>query len=412
MMKRAAAAALALLLCIALGCEREAEAPAPSPAAGSDRPRAVDHDRDNLLAIMKGGSLVSRTAESDLEQSALHAIDGVTFTRWASPEGDGNMSAVFTLPAPTRIERLGVVPVDVAQASPGIVRFELSSDGSSWREALTLEVRPGATAHIESIPPIEAMYVRASVVEPAEESSHLRSILVEGQRAAAPQPPRFDGCWTLNGARATIFADAGRIRGTIADSTATFIDGGIDGRVARLMWLRGPMWGYAIATTTPDERHFSMVTIHEEILLGSFGRAWTGDRCSAVTSPRGSAAGIDRFLDIAGRWTMYGLAFDAQGMLIEAQSEATLDALTAHLRSTTKKHRIISREFQQDSPEANQQVAEARLTSLRQALVERGVDADAIELVAAGSRSNRIETDHAVMRYLASRIDLERIGTK
>src|SRR5687768_12396038 len=103
---------LAAALLVALGCgEAGTEVESPAVAEQPTRPPAADHDKQNLLNIAHGASLVSRTAESDLEQSALHAIDGIETSRWVSPTGDGNMTAIFTLAAPAKIERLGIVPV-------------------------------------------------------------------------------------------------------------------------------------------------------------------------------------------------------------------------------------------------------------------------------------------------------------
>lgn len=409
---RRAAIVLSALVVLAGCSEQPAAAPetaaTPTPPAGSRRKEARDDDRGNLVALTNGGAVVSRTAESDLEQSVLHAIDGATFTRWASPTGDANMSAVFSFATRSRVERLGVVASQAATQTPSRILFELSDDGITWQNALTLEPLAGKTA-IQPITPTDATYVRVTLVEPAEQISQLRSIVVEGRPLGAAAPPQFGGCWTLNTFPAAIAVEGSRLRGSIADDPSMFLDGGIDGRVARLMWFRGPMWGYALATTAADGKTLSMATFHEEILLGSFGRAWMGARCDESRKPAGGPA-VARMLDVAGRWSMFGLVFDPNDALVEDASAETLDALTAYLRTARGRHRIIAREFRETAAEANQKRADTRLASLRAALEARGTDMTRLELTAAGSQSDAIESDHAIMRALSSRIDLERLA--
>jgi hypothetical protein len=398
------------LVLLALGCSDEGtEVTTPPVDERPTRRAAVDHDRDNLLNIAHGASLVSRTAESDLEQSALHAIDGIETSRWVSPTGDGNMTATFTLAAPARIERLGIVPVGLADSTPETVVFELSKDGTRWQQALKLTARAGDVPHVEAITPTEASWIRVSTIEPTEAISQLRSVVAEGSFVAQPVPPRLDGCWVVNGFPGTLVSHDNRLRGSVDFVSSMTLDGGFEGRVARLMWMRGPMWGYAAATAAVDDRTFSMLTIHEEILLGSIGAAWVGARCTNETPKSVPTPGIKTFLDVAGRWSMFGLAFDERDTLLPGPSTVTLDETGAFLARAPGRHRIVSREFRGATADENKRRASARLESLRQALVARGVDASKVEFIAAGSESPQIEKDHAVMRLLASRIDLERI---
>ena len=87
-MRKAAAVALCL---VALSCKREESPRSPVTTATrhEDIPKYTtapepDYDADNLLNVAYGASVVSRTAEATLENSALHAIDGSIMTAWAS----------------------------------------------------------------------------------------------------------------------------------------------------------------------------------------------------------------------------------------------------------------------------------------------------------------------------------------
>lgn len=405
-MRRSAILFAALLGSI--GCGSEAPVATETAPPQPELRRVRDDDTGNLAAMTNGGSVVSRTAESDLEQSAAHAIDGATYTRWVSPPGDANMSAVYSLAARSRISRVGIIPWETDAQSPGRVEFQLSPDGTSWSDAVVIEPRPGSAPTFASVTG-EATYVRVSVIEPTEPIAQIRSILVEGTHTTTPTAARFEGCWTLNGRETQVSTSGARLQGMIADDTGMFLDGGVDGRTARVMWFRGPMWGYGLATTAANENTLTLATVHEEILLGSFGRAWIGARCAGKTD-RQSAPTVERMLDVAGRWSMFGLVFNAQDEFAAEPSSPTLDTLVAYLTQSRQRHRIVSREFRETTPEANRRRAGMRLAALRTALEERGVDLSRIDFVAAGSDSAVIESDHAIMRLLSSRMDLERLA--
>ena len=107
----------------------------------------------------------------------------------------------------------------------------------------------------------------------------------------------------------------------------------------------------------------------------------------------------------AKRLPLYGLRFDANGNLDEAQSAATLDMLSAIVART--RFRLVSREFREPNDAANKQRAQQRLNSLRTTLQKRGIDVSRLDWVAMGSDAppRKIESD--IERVLYGTIELQ-----
>lgn len=404
-------AALALVLLAA--CNRAPEGPLEPQTATlqPDLPgnalagQKLDLDVDNLLNIAYGASVISRTAENDLESSAVHGIDGMTNTRWSSPPGNPNQTLVFAFAAPARVEQLGITTVSRAAEVPAKIRWEASDDLRTWREVLVMKPVEQGTPQLMSVQPFDALFLRMTVIEPKEPNAHFNSIHAIGHEIAPPEPKSFAGCWTINGQRASFEQHGAHIRGVIEGDQPTYVDGGTDGRVARLMWTKGPMWGYAAATVTPDATHLSALLFHKNPLTGFVGGAWFGERCTAASHP--SAVNPRVFLDRAGHYTLNGLLFDDREQLVESLSRHALDELVQTLASApSQRFRIEAHEFRGANADENRQRTSARIASLRGALQTRGVDVSKIEFAAGGSTWNIAETPFAVQRLLWSRVDL------
>ncbi len=413
-----------LLLLVAViavaACKRAPQTPpaAPAPQRVSNEEvtsiatPTLDIDSDNLLNLAYGAALVSRTGELNLESSAVNAIDGMIFTAWSSSPGAPEQTLVFALGGPSRIEQLGVTTAEKNQ-SPEKVRFAASSDGRSWRDVTTIEPAGKGTT-IRDVTPFEARYLRVETIEPAEQYSVLASVHAIGSELRPSERQSFGGCWSINTFDATLLQNGARITGVVGGPKGpTYVDGGIDGRVARLMWIHGPMWGYAAATLTPDGRNISAITFHEEPLFGRVGQAWIGSRCdeTAGRAPHeASPLTPADYLRRIGRWTMSGIVFDGQDRLIEEASAGTLDAAATLLRAApSQRFRIVATEFRNNDPNENLRRTKARVDAVRAALQSRGIDVSRIEFAGHGSTSDGIEKPSAIQRMLWSRIDLEQV---
>jgi hypothetical protein len=398
----------ALLLLLLAACGRAPEAPAPAqPRASAPAPReenVADIDGDNLLNLAYGASVVSRTAELNLESSAAHAIDGMSFTNWSSPPGGASQSMTYAFGAPARVEKLGVT-CGVKEQTPAKVRFEASSDGESWREVAVLAPSANGTT-MKDLPPFDARYLRVSTLEPKAYYALIVSIHAIGREIGAPRPHTFDGCWTINNRPARLVQDGARITGTVGHSLVT---GGTDGRVATLMWMDGPMWGYAAATLSPDGNGLTAITFHQDPLTGNYGEAWFGTRCAAGAPF--VAAAESSLLMRAGHWTLSGLFFNEKEELLAEPSRGTLDAVAAIVREmSARRFRINASEFRNGNAEEDRRRTVVRIDALRAALAQRGVDVKRIEFIAGGSMRKDAEVPSALQRMLWSRIDLELVG--
>ena len=400
--------AIFLLLCIVVAAACNRDVAVPRVTQPSVEPDVAHLDPDNLLNLTWGAAVVSRTAELHLEASAVQAIDGIPLTSWAAPPGGANQTFVFSLGAPSRIDRLGLTTFDKPELVPAKVRFEASADGKSWREVLLFEPRAVGPPQLVDVPPFDARFLRVSTLETNAWSTRLRTVHASGSEIALPPPPRFGGCWEINGRAARLVQSGSRLSGIVHTDPPTLVEGGIEGRVARLMWTRGPAWGYLALTLTPDGERISGLDFYEEISIHHATTGWFGARESGCDGlPRGFSA-ADALLRHAGRWTMYGLTFDERDRLIDLSSGPTLDAAAALIASApSQRFRVIAREFREPKPGEELKRAKRRISALRTALEARGVDVSRVDFVAAGSEWGEPPIVVALQRLLASRVDLE-----
>ena len=391
-----------------LACGRGPETPAAATGGNEavDPPRHVDRDGDNLLNIAYGAAVVSRTEELDLEHSAVQAIDGMFTTYWESPRGNANQSMVFSFGAPVRIDRVGLISRAGEDQMPAKVRFFASADARAWREVGTLATKVTTDPQVMKVTPFEANFLRVDTADPTDREVTIISIQAMGEEIYPAEVKPFDGCWTINGERTLIVQRGARITGVMGEKPRlTAIDGGTDGRVARVMWMRGPMWGYAAMTVSADARHLSALTFHKNPLTGYTGRAWIGERCES--NDQIEAMPPAHFINRAGHWTLNGLAFDEREQLIESMSRDTLDTVAKIIAGAppNQRFRITAYEFRHAKDENRQRTA-ARIASLRSALEARNVDLSRVDLAAKGDEWQLAEPVFAVQRLLWSRIDL------
>ncbi len=374
--------ALIVALVLLAGCR---EAPAPPPAAKAPPDRESPEERVNLLNIGFGASVVSRTGELSLDNSALRAIDGNFDSPWNSPPDDPQQTLVFALPAPASIEQFGI------RTQPGMfaVRealIETSMDGSRF-DALKMQ-RFDASLELQIVPlqpPITARYFRMTISPtPGLRFATLTSVQARGRFLETPSVPDLGGCWTVNGQAAALTDTGGTLERHIGEPIV--LDGGRDGAVYRFAWAQGPQWGHAIVTLSPDGRKLSAIKWHEEPIGYNYGESWFGERCGGGASPRNSAAGsaaLHTVLRRAGRYPLYG-----------PDPVATVGAVLKR----ADRIRLVSRDFRGQN-------AQARLDALRVTLQEGGVDISRIDFGVAAEPHQPIE--NAAMRALYSAVEIE-----
>jgi len=402
---RAAGFAICLVLSTACGRPAAPAEPREAAAARDTVQMTPDADRDNILAISSGAAVVSRTGEGSLEYSAVQAIDSMVETSWTSPPHAPDQTLVFSLAGPTRLEALGATTL--SRALPGTMIFETSSDGRQWSRVS--ELSPKAGTEVRPIPPAEAQYIRVVITGKPGSSPVINSLQARGRAVAAPRRRSLEGCWEINGEPARFVQNGARISGVIGEKRPTLVDGGTDGSVARLMWRRGPAWGYAVVTSTPDGDALSGATFHEDPQVTHYGRAWFGTRCTSKKSLAAGSIGPQQFAERGAAWALFGVAFDESGAIDPVASKAALDIAAAYIAGTPApaRIRIVAHEFGSTDPAANRRVAAARIDALRAELAARGTDLSRVELIASGSDRKGPETRFPIQRLLWSRVDLE-----
>lgn len=393
-----------------LGCGRAVpEQPVAPAKAAAPQPDA--EERGNLLNIARGASVVSRTAELTLENSALRAIDGDRDSPWSAPPDDPQQTLLFSLPARARIERLGIRTPLTDSIRLKSVQVEISLDGRSFSPFAAADLGTSAETQFMDITPAEARWIRVSMGG-ASRFASIQTLYVGGKLLEPADAAPLAGCWTVNGFDAAFAEHDGTISGTIGSPRGEpmAVDGGKDGPTYRLVWTKAGFRGYALVTLSPDGQSFSGGQWFEEPIAYAFGGTWYGERrpCAVGESQLDSSF-ADGYLQRAAHYPLYGLHFDPSGRLDEKQSGKALRALM-YLAGHPSSHRlrVVSHEYREQTPDANRRLAQARLDSLRNALQRRGVSLSGIDLATAGSESPRQPIENETMRVLYGVIEVER----
>jgi hypothetical protein len=210
----------------------------------------------------------------------------------------------------------------------------------------------------------------------------------------------------INGLVAHLDQKGARLTGSVATSPPTFLEGGSDGRVARLVWLRAPNRGYVALTMDPTTQTLSGLMMYDNISSGAVADGWFGERCEHESkSELPGVRELGEILDRSNRLSLYGLTFDSREHVLETESAETLDLIASLIAARPdKKFLLVSHELRLDAPD---QRTAARIASLREALQKRGAATTRIEFVAAGAKPLDIPIVAALQRLMGSRVDLE-----
>ncbi|HJQ41388.1 MAG TPA: discoidin domain-containing protein [Thermoanaerobaculia bacterium] len=307
------------MLLVVAACAKPEE-----PAAPPDQIDVDNQGGTNLLNLARGASVISRTAEQSLDTAAAHAIDGDGGTFWRSPAGGAEQTMTFALPARSRIDRVGVLMPRNLETCPR-VRFEASENGVAWQEIKTLDLTQQDAPQIASVPPFDASYLRVTTLGLNWYVS-VRSVIAKGQQRAVRIQPPLEGCWRINGQPARFSRRGTSIAGVIGSDPPIYVLGGTDGRIVRLNWLRGPMWGPAIVTIDPLWRTLTGLRWHERVRYQNSGDAWFGTpaQCNEVRFNETEIAAA--MLKRAGTWTAYGeSALDTLAELVSRPHSQTYE---------------------------------------------------------------------------------------
>lgn len=391
--------AVSMALLIACGQERAVKTPSPAAAPAPAR-------RLNLVDAGRGGSVVSRTAELTLEFGAALMIDGDPLTFWSTPHHNPEQTIVLSLPAPARVDQIGLVVPTMTDQAPQKVVLEGSLDGVSFTPLA--KFTPGLVDSLQtrSVTPSTLRYVRISTLGTST-LSQIRELEVYGTETEPVRTAALAGSWTVNGQPAQFVTTGARTLGVIADRDGPILlDGGSDGRSYRFAWSQGPQLGRAILSTAADGRHLSGIQWHTELSPEHVGRTWYGER-TGTTSPATSGTEVMReFLRRTGFFPLYGLRFDDADQLLENESDATLALVQSLIAGTAnRRFTFVASELRGDAA-ANRRRAEQRIASLRATLERRSVDLSRVSFAAAGLEQARVKPESAISYALYNIIEL------
>jgi hypothetical protein len=374
--------ALFLLGLIAVAaCRREA----PRPAAPNPDAVLLDDsaERASLTNIARGATIISRTGESYLGTAADAAIDGNPSTFWANPANDFPHSIVIGLSARARIERVGLrTPQRGFTANH--VKFEGSLDGAAWQPVATVTAAEKATPQWFNVPPAEAKFLRATMVDGRSGIVRLQSVLAAGKELEPAHVGSIEGCWMFNGSPAYFEQRGARILGVVAlGKEPVYLDGGVAGRVFRFVWVRGNDYGLALMSVSADSQHLTAEAWHEEAIAYFRADPWLGVRCATANTPHPPLREDVpmALLRRVGRYSVFG---------------GYVPHLTIPLQ-------IVVHEFREATPDANKQRAQHVADALAAVLHAP----PNVTFVAAGSDSPRQQPVTDAMRLMYSSVDVE-----
>jgi hypothetical protein len=296
-----------LLLCALAACTKEAP---PAPVAPKAETKAApppplqtapDTDVENALNLMYGTAVVWRGGENDLENSAVHALDGFLDTTWTSAPGSPEETLIYSFLAARRIERVGATLVK--NFAIDSVAFDTSMDGKTWHELAKLKLEKNDQQQLVSVEPTNARYLRVRTFDPSGQYYvRVRTFHAMGAEVEPPRTPSFGGCWKINGVRAHLEQNGARITGVIETEPPIHLDGGTsDNRFGTMMWMQGGTRGEAVLTRSGDGKHLTGLKFYEDVDSSNMGEGWFGERCGdhrlAAGGPAAGPPGRRRSFD-------------------------------------------------------------------------------------------------------------------
>ena len=391
-------ALIALLTLFACSDAKQTQAPAP---AAAKPPVALDADeRVNLLNFAYGAAVVSRTAELTLDHSALRAIDGDPGSLWSSPPDDTEQTMTLSLPAPAMIDQIGFTEVRTAVTTLQSVAFETSADGVTFTPALTLNAKNVAAVQLAPITPVRAQYIRATIGKARTQYSGVLSLHARGKLEKLPTLPPIAGCWTFNGLPAAFQEANGRVTGMVKHAIPLQLEGAADGAAYRFSWSRAAELGVALVAMTPDGKRISGAKWHEQPVGEFWGDSWFGKKAGCEARAADAQPVHREWLRGRGRYALFTFR--------ENDARAAIATIRDVLgRAGKERIRLVSREFRQDSEDANVKVARQRLDALKSALQRAGVDLSRVDFETLGSARPHAPVATEAARMLFSVIEVE-----
>ena len=147
----------------------------------------------------------------------------------------------------------------------------------------------------------------------------------------------------------------------------------------------------------------------------AFTTLWFGftDMAFAQTATAYSKEGMEQALDTKHHYDLYGIHFDFDKAVIQPDSDALLDDITTALKQFPKwRLRITGHTDSTGDAAYNEQLSMNRADAIKQALVERGIDASRLETLGTGEKQPVASNDTPEGQALNRRVELVRLDVK
>ncbi|MGK2857148.1 MAG: discoidin domain-containing protein [Thermoanaerobaculia bacterium] len=409
--RRSALALSVLLACwVVAGCK---ETPSVAPAAAAKPALWVSDDSGELLTPTSGVVVVDRSGELSFEASTLATIDGDSTTDWLSPPRDHQQWVIFELPARSRITRVGASTGAIAAVPRGIakLRFEGSLDGTSFSELRTVEIERKKDDQTFEVPPTEVRFLRVTTLgnHGAADVTSVPTLHAKGEELEPAAPPNFSGRWQVYDWTVDFSQEGSTIYGVARTDPPMLFYGAVEGRVARLAWVRGPESGVAWFAVNPSSTRLSGIWWWIGPIQDPwFGEAWFGERLGDAPSFRTPIPQIaDVHLRRSGKLPLYGLVFRPDGELDADASRSAIEFIAEALGAfPTYRVRLEVLECATPDESKNLAVSRERAAKLSAALTRAGLPADRL-IIEPTSRTDRKTLMH---RLLFSRVEFSLAG--
>ena len=119
---------------------------------------------------------------------------------------------------------------------------------------------------------------------------------------------------------------------------------------------------------------------------------------------------MEKALQTKQRYELYGLRFDSEKATIQPESKTLLDGIAAALKSSPDwRLRIVGHTDASDDAKANLQLSIDRAQAIKEALVDRGIDAQRLDATGLGESRPIASNGTPEGRALNRRVELERV---
>jgi outer membrane protein OmpA-like peptidoglycan-associated protein len=137
------------------------------------------------------------------------------------------------------------------------------------------------------------------------------------------------------------------------------------------------------------------------------------DMALAQTATAYSKEGMEQALATKHHYDLYGIHFDFDKAVIQPDSNALLDDITATLKHFPKwRLRITGHTDSTGDAAYNEELSMNRANAIKQALVERGIDAARLETLGMGEKQPVASNDTPEGQALNRRVELVRFDMK